>query len=459
MGCEFWGTGRRILLLAPEDAASERLAHAIRVQGDSLIRVQAAAAAESLLEHADALIVRPGSEATSITADWLTWLLQLCRFRAELAVVVVADSITAEERGLLLEAGVVAIYPAGRDPRVAVAMLALSGRWRRSPEQELHGLHLDARSLVVSNSLAAVRLSEREFALLAHLLRQQGRVQSREALLQAVWGDLFQVEERTVDATLSRLRRRLQRELGLTDAIRTVPQGGYVIDEAAPVTRDSGALLLASGGVRLHGPTAAADEVLLRLCQLSGLQCRPSAGGGGELPAGVGLLLADSTGDWLTPVKELLARSPEAALMLIDAGAASADLCTAIDCGVRWVVPLEWAEVDLRGYLGSPERDLGSASAAESLELLPDAFAARVWGVHVPLPRRDYQVLEVLHRYAGRPVRREQLHQAVWGRGRGNAKSSLDAAIGSLRRAIGSDVGRPPSIETVVGVGYRLRLR
>ena len=75
-----------------------------------------------------------------------------------------------------------------------------------------------------------VSLSPTEFKLLEYLMQQPGRVYSRAQLLDRVWGDDSEVNERTVDVHIGRLRKNLSRgkEPG---PIRTVRASGYAFDE------------------------------------------------------------------------------------------------------------------------------------------------------------------------------------------------------------------------------------
>ena len=54
-----------------------------------------------------------------------------------------------------------------------------------------------------------VRLTAREFSLISHLVANSGRVQSRDALLENVWGPEFGGDRKTVDVHVSWLRRKL----------------------------------------------------------------------------------------------------------------------------------------------------------------------------------------------------------------------------------------------------------
>jgi two-component system phosphate regulon response regulator PhoB len=75
----------------------------------------------------------------------------------------------------------------------------------------------------------AVQLGPTEFRLLRHLMENPGRVFSRERLLDAVWTHDPDIDERTVDVHVRRLRRALN-EGGGADLIRTVRSAGYSLD-------------------------------------------------------------------------------------------------------------------------------------------------------------------------------------------------------------------------------------
>jgi two-component system alkaline phosphatase synthesis response regulator PhoP len=73
-----------------------------------------------------------------------------------------------------------------------------------------------------------VRLTAKEFLLLQYLVEHRGRVLSRDRLLTDVWGYQYTGGTRTVDVHIRRLREKLP---FLTDAIVTVKQFGYRLDE------------------------------------------------------------------------------------------------------------------------------------------------------------------------------------------------------------------------------------
>jgi two-component system phosphate regulon response regulator PhoB len=93
-------------------------------------------------------------------------------------------------------------------------------------------LELDMASYKVRRGSTAVSVGPTEFKLLRHFLEHPGHVFSREQLLDAVWGRDTEVESRTVDVYVRRLRRAINVP-GHDDLIRTVRSAGYALDAGA----------------------------------------------------------------------------------------------------------------------------------------------------------------------------------------------------------------------------------
>ncbi|MDP8993998.1 MAG: phosphate regulon transcriptional regulator PhoB [Pseudomonadota bacterium] len=90
-------------------------------------------------------------------------------------------------------------------------------------------LELDSASHKVRRGGRPVNLGPTEFRLLRHLIEHPGRVFSREKLLDAVWPHDSDIELRTIDVHIRRLRKALN-EGGKPDLIRTVRSAGYALD-------------------------------------------------------------------------------------------------------------------------------------------------------------------------------------------------------------------------------------
>ena len=69
---------------------------------------------------------------------------------------------------------------------------------------------------------------------------------------------------------------------------------------------------------------------------------------------------------------------------------------------------------------------------------------------------REFTILETLMRRPGGTFSREEILEQAWGEREEPMSNTIDVLIGRLRRKLDSP-GRPSRIETVRGMGYRLR--
>ncbi|WP_106639725.1 phosphate regulon transcriptional regulator PhoB [Allosphingosinicella vermicomposti] len=90
-------------------------------------------------------------------------------------------------------------------------------------------IEMDIVAHKVKRGGETIALGPTEFRLLKHFLEHPGRVFSRERLLDNVWGRDTDIETRTVDVHIRRLRKAIN-EGGRADIIRTVRSAGYALD-------------------------------------------------------------------------------------------------------------------------------------------------------------------------------------------------------------------------------------
>ncbi|HEY1798070.1 MAG TPA: phosphate regulon transcriptional regulator PhoB [Stellaceae bacterium] len=90
-------------------------------------------------------------------------------------------------------------------------------------------LAMDLVAHRVSRADQPIHLGPTEFRLLRHFLQHPGRVFSREQLLDRVWGEDAELEMRTVDVHIRRLRKAINIGEG-SDLLRTVRSVGYALD-------------------------------------------------------------------------------------------------------------------------------------------------------------------------------------------------------------------------------------
>ena len=90
-------------------------------------------------------------------------------------------------------------------------------------------LKIDRVSMKVSRKEKEINLGPKEYKLLNFLIKQPKRVYSRDQLLEQVWGDDINVESRTVDVHITRLRQAIN-IAGAKPLIRTVRSTGYSLE-------------------------------------------------------------------------------------------------------------------------------------------------------------------------------------------------------------------------------------
>jgi two-component system phosphate regulon response regulator PhoB len=91
------------------------------------------------------------------------------------------------------------------------------------------GIEMDVDAHRVRRSGRAVQLGPTEFRLLRHLMENPGRVFSRDRLLDAIWPRDRDIDARTVDVHVRRLRKALNQGEE-KDVVRTVRSAGYSLD-------------------------------------------------------------------------------------------------------------------------------------------------------------------------------------------------------------------------------------
>ncbi|MGL5137318.1 MAG: phosphate regulon transcriptional regulator PhoB [Beijerinckiaceae bacterium] len=94
----------------------------------------------------------------------------------------------------------------------------------------LGDVKLDRTTRRVFRAEREVKLGPTEFRLLEFLMRSPGRVYGRDQLLDHVWGRDAEIDDRTVDVHVGRLRKAVSDGIEI-DPIRTVRGAGYAFDE------------------------------------------------------------------------------------------------------------------------------------------------------------------------------------------------------------------------------------
>jgi two-component system alkaline phosphatase synthesis response regulator PhoP len=167
----------------------------------------------------------PGLDGLSLCAE-----LRRDKRTRSLPVIMLTARGDEADRVVGLEVGADDYVVKPFSPKELVARVrALMRRLNRREDDEeaqvvLGPLEIDPARHTVRWEDQPVHLTAKEFALLVALVEARGRVLSRQALLQQVWGYSYAEGTRTVDVHVRRLREKLP---GIADRLITVKSLGY----------------------------------------------------------------------------------------------------------------------------------------------------------------------------------------------------------------------------------------
>jgi two-component system response regulator RegX3 len=108
-----------------------------------------------------------------------------------------------------------------------------------------------------------------------------------------------------------------------------------------------------------------------------------------------------------------------------------------------------------RGDAGEPA-PAGGVLAAGPVRMDVERHVVAVDGETVPLPLKEFDLLELLLRNAGRVLTRGQLIDRVWGADYVGDTKTLDVHVKRLRAKLEPDPATPKYLMTVRGLGYKL---
>jgi two-component system phosphate regulon response regulator PhoB len=227
-------TAPRIMIVEDEPAIALMLAYNFETAGFAVERIERGDEAELRLmeEPPDLLIL-----------DWMlpgVSGLEICRrLRAREAtkgLPVIMLTARGEEkervRGFAVGADDYVVKPFSIPEMMArvQALLRRVSPARLATKLTEGDIELDRETRRVFRAAREIHLGPTEFRLLEFLMEKPGRVFSRAQLLDSVWGMAAEIDERTVDVHVGRLRKALTRGRQ-RDPLRTVRGSGYSFDE------------------------------------------------------------------------------------------------------------------------------------------------------------------------------------------------------------------------------------
>ena len=223
------------LVLIVEDEAPLVALLRYNLEKEGFAVAEAADGEEALLQIAER---RPDA----VLLDWMLPLVsgievcrQIRRAPATRSTPVIMLTARGEEgdrvRGLNSGADDYVVKPFSLSELIARLRAVIRRAQPNASEQTLRyaDVTMDLVAHRVTRAGKPIHLGPTEFRLLRHFLQQPRRVFSREQLLDQVWSQDAEIELRTVDVHIRRLRKALN-EAGAGDLLRTVRSVGYALD-------------------------------------------------------------------------------------------------------------------------------------------------------------------------------------------------------------------------------------
>ncbi len=225
--------GPRLLLVEDDPALAELLEFRFKAEGYAV----------SVTADGDEALLLAAEEAPDLVVlDWMiegTSGIEVCRrlrrdkATAHVPIIMLTAREAEDDRIRGLETGADDYLTKPFSPRELIARVnAILRRIRPALAGEVLNvgdLSLDATAHRVTRRASIISLGPTEYRLLKFFMEHPGRVFSRGQLLDAVWGSDSDIELRTVDVHIRRLRKAIELA-GAPDPVRTVRSAGYSLE-------------------------------------------------------------------------------------------------------------------------------------------------------------------------------------------------------------------------------------
>ncbi|MEV5413374.1 response regulator transcription factor [Thermopolyspora sp. NPDC052614] len=163
-----------------------------------------------------------------------------------------------------------------------------------------------------------------------------------------------------------------------------------------------------------------------------------------------------------TEVCRTLRQRSKVPVIMLTAKDSEIDKVVGLELGADDYVTKPFSSRELVARMRAVLRRQGDTEEAESAVLTVgpvrmdvDRHTVAVRGQNVQLPLKEFELLEVLLRNAGRVLTRGQLIDRVWGADYVGDTKTLDVHVKRLRAKVESDPANPRCILTVRGLGYK----
>ncbi len=183
----------------------------------------------------------------------------------------------------------------------------------------------------------------------------------------------------------------------------------------------------------------------------------PSALAGAEEGADLVVLDLGLPGmDGLEVCRQMRAGGSAVPVLVLTARADEVDTVVGLDAGADDYVTKPFRLAELLARVRALLRRGGAEpDRAPAVRIDQQGRRAFLDDRELQLTAKEFDVLRVLVREAGRVVPREQILREVWAQRWLGSTKTLDMHVSWLRRKLGDDVANPRYIKTVRGVGFR----
>lgn len=225
----------KLLLVEDDPALSELLEYRFSNEGYDV---------RTTADGDDALLLASEDVPDLVILDWMiegTSGIEVCRrlrrdkTTAHVPIIMLTAREAEDDRIRGLETGADDYLTKPFSPRELLARVAAVMRRIRpvlaGESIEVGDLTLDPVAHKVLRRGTPLKLGPTEYRLLKFFMESPGRVFSRNQLLDGVWGTESDIELRTVDVHIRRLRKALEID-GAKDPVRTVRSAGYSLEAA-----------------------------------------------------------------------------------------------------------------------------------------------------------------------------------------------------------------------------------
>lgn len=154
--------------------------------------------------------------------------------------------------------------------------------------------------------------------------------------------------------------------------------------------------------------------------------------------------------------------NPQIGVIMLSARAQEMDKVTGLMTGADDYVTKPFSPVELTARVDALLRRSGEAAPSRSVEMLQPPFLLNTGnrtldkdGRRIKLTQLEYSIVKLFMENRGKALSREEILDAIWGKGYFGELKIVDVNVRRLRLKIEDDAQEPKYIATVWGYGYK----